>query len=191
MPIRKNSVMVSIVLARILVFLYICAQVVFCNNRRSFLNMKGYTFDLGCARTNVMTMENTNSNTIISKNRFDILTPLPPVVINIKGKYTQIPELARNSEQIPSRGPERVTLQEIDGFLKQRAINNDVMITICDSGYLDIYRLFYRINKMWQYPNFVTFVLDQKGYDVTLWFCFESRFCRRKVLLYFIIEMMF
>lgn len=183
--------MVSIVLARILVFLYTCAQVVFYNSRGSVLITKGGTFDLGCARTNLMTEKKTIPQTIISKNRFNTLTPLPPIVINIKGKHTQIPALARNSEQIPTRGPERVTLQEIDGFLKQRAVDNDVMITICDSGYLDIYRLFYRINKMWQYPNFVTFVLDQKGYDVTLLFCFESRFCRRKALLYFITEMMF
>lgn len=189
MPIRKNSVMVSIVLARILVFVFACAQVVFYNNRRSIFNPKGDTFDLDCARTNLMTAKKTIPKAIISKTRFNTLTPLPPIVINIKGKHTQIPALARNSEQIPVRGPERVTLQEIDGFLKQRAINNDVMITICDSGYLDIYRLFYRLNKMWQYPNFVTFVLDQKGYDVTLLCCFESRFCRRKALLYFIIEM--
>lgn len=169
--------------------MFACAQVVFYNNRRSFFNPKGDIFDLGCARTNLVTAKKTIPKTIISKTRFNTLTPLPPIVINIKGKHTQIPALARNSEQIPARGPERVTLQEIDGFLKQRAINNDVMITICDSGYLDIYRLFYRMNKMWQYPNFVTFVLDQKGYDVTLLFCFESRFCRRKALLYFIIEM--
>lgn len=183
--------MVSIVLARILVFLYICALVAFCNSRRTFLNTNGNKFGLGCARTNLVTVKKTIPKTIISKTRFNSPTPLPPIIININGKHTQIPALARNSEQIPTRGQERVTLQEIDGFLKQRAINNDVMITICDSGYLDIYRLFYRINEMWQYPNFVTFVLDQKGYDVTFWFCFESRFCRRKALLYFIIKMMF
>ena len=189
MPIRKNSVMVSIVLARILTFLYVCTLVVFYYNRRFTLITKGNAFDLGCTRTNVLTSKKTIPKTIISKNHFQTLTSLPPAIINIKGKRTYIHALARNSEQIPVRGPERVTLQEIDGFLKQRAINNDVMITICDSGYLDIYRLFYRLNKMWQYPNFVTFVLDQKGYDVTLLCCFESRFCRWKALLYFIIEL--
>ena len=40
------------------------------------------------------------------------------------------------------------------------------MITMCDKGYVDVFRLFYRLNKMEQYKNFVVVVLDKAGYDV-------------------------
>lgn len=93
---------------------------------------------------------------------------VPVNVINGKGKIVKIPPIARNSQAYYKLGSKVSSLQEIDAFLDRKAINNDVIITICDSGYLDIFRLFYRLNKMWQYSNFVAFVLDRKGYNVHL-----------------------
>ena len=56
--------------------------------------------------------------------------------------------------------PDRITFDEINSYVKDKHINGNLMITICDKGYLDVFRLFYRINKMEQYTNFVAFVLD-------------------------------
>ena len=162
--------MANMLLVRILVFVLACTHVVFYSIWQSELFVQREKFVLFRTKADLQTVKYTEPKMLVSKAHFQTMTTLPPYVINIKGKHTQIPTLARNSEQIPVRGSERVTLQEIDGYLKQKAINNDVMITVCDSGYLDIYRLFYRLNKMWQYPNFVTFVLDKKGYDVCLLF---------------------
>ena len=59
-----------------------------------------------------------------------------------------------------------ITFTEIDSYVSARQENKTVMITICDKGYLSIFRLFYRINKMEQYSNFIVFVLDKDGYNV-------------------------
>lgn len=162
--------MANMLLVRILVFVLACTHVVFYSIWQSELFVQREKFVLFRTKADLQTVKYIEPKILVSKAHFQTMTTLPPYIINIKGKHTQIPTLARNSEQIPVRGSERVTLQEIDGYLKQKAINNDVMITVCDSGYLDIYRLFYRLNKMWQYPNFVTFVLDKKGYDVCILF---------------------
>ena len=62
--------------------------------------------------------------------------------------------------------PDRITFDEINSYVKDKHINGNLMITICDKGYLDVFRLFYRINKMEQYTNFVAFILDKEGYEV-------------------------
>lgn len=67
--------------------------------------------------------------------------------------------------------PDRITFDEIEEFVKTKQEDRNLMITICDKGYLSVFRLFYRINKMEQYTNFVVFILDKEGYDVQLVWC--------------------
>ena len=40
------------------------------------------------------------------------------------------------------------------------------MITICDKGYANTFKLFYRLSHMERYSNFVAFVMDKEGFDV-------------------------
>lgn len=60
----------------------------------------------------------------------------------------------------------RMNIGEITQLFSRYAINNTVMITICDKGYLDVFKKFYHLNNMGQYKNFVAVVLDKAGYDV-------------------------
>ena len=60
----------------------------------------------------------------------------------------------------------RMNVVEIASLFSRYAVDNTVMITICDKGYLDVFRKFYHLNKMEQYTNFVAVVLDEAGYDV-------------------------
>lgn len=62
----------------------------------------------------------------------------------------------------------KVTSQEIKLYMDNIQVDGNLLITVCDKGYLDIFRLFYRINKLHQYPNFVAIVMDKEGYDVCL-----------------------
>ena len=64
---------------------------------------------------------------------------------------------------IPSN---RITKDELKQFFLPRALDNRIMVTVCDKGYLNVFRLFYRVNKMDQYKNFVVVVLDKQGYKV-------------------------
>ena len=63
---------------------------------------------------------------------------------------------------------DRITFREIKEFVDTRQKDGNVMITICDQGYLSVFRLFYRINKLYKYPNFIVFVMDKNGYEVLL-----------------------
>ena len=60
----------------------------------------------------------------------------------------------------------RMNVGEVTELFSRYAINNTVMITICDKGYLDVFKKFYHLNNMGQYKNFVAVVLDKAGYDV-------------------------
>ena len=42
------------------------------------------------------------------------------------------------------------------------------MITICDMGYVKTFKLFYRLNHMEKYSNFIAFVMDKEGFDVPI-----------------------
>ena len=92
--------------------------------------------------------------------------PFPRVFQSSKGGLISRPEITIRSMRITPKSGNYVTILEIDQFVKPRAIDNNLMITICDKGYLDVFRLFYRINKMEQYTNLIVFVLDKMGYDV-------------------------
>lgn len=90
----------------------------------------------------------------------------PRVLQSSKGGLISRPDITLRSMKNPSRSGDYVTIQEIDRFVKPKAVDNNLMITICDKGYLDVFRLFYRINKMEQYTNLIIFVLDESGYNV-------------------------
>lgn len=62
----------------------------------------------------------------------------------------------------------RITVNELKQFFLPRALDNKIMVTVCDKGYLNVFRLFYRLNKMDQYKNFVVVVLDEDGYKVVV-----------------------
>ena len=68
--------------------------------------------------------------------------------------------------QTDERYSNRITKDELKQFFLPRALDNRIMVTVCDKGYLNVFRLFYRVNKMDQYKNFVVVVLDKQGYKV-------------------------
>ena len=91
-----------------------------------------------------------------------------PVVYTVNGmrmKFSSSVQGALLSDVIE---PNRITILELKNFFMPKADNGRIMITMCDKGYLDIFRLFYRLNRMEQYKNFVVVVLDKAGYDVTV-----------------------
>ena len=45
----------------------------------------------------------------------------------------------------------RMNVGEVTELFSRYAINNTVMITICDRGYLDVFKKFYHLNNMGQY----------------------------------------
>lgn len=158
--------MARILLVKTIISIFVCANIVgYIMLQTIYAAQRDRVLGV-CMGTSFRTVSFLFTRENISKKRFNVLTSLPASIYNIKGKIVQIPSMARNSMQMEKEKLQVVTLQEINGFLKNKAVNNNVMITVCDSGYLDIYRIFYKLNKMWQYPNFVTFVLDKKGYDV-------------------------
>ena len=87
--------------------------------------------------------------------------------------------------------PNHVTIFEIKNYFFSKADNGRIMITMCDKGYLDVFRLFYRLNHMEQYKNFVAVVLDKAGYDVSVFALYNDRFCLKKGILSFITRMIF
>lgn len=89
-------------------------------------------------------------------------------------KYNVRPMSSLGASNSDETYPNRITLKEINSFVKPKAINQNVMITICDKGYLSVFRLFYRINRMEQYSNFIVFVMDKEGYDVSFLFFLYS-----------------
>ena len=75
----------------------------------------------------------------------------------------------RTSERFSNR----ITVDELKQYFLPKAVDNKTMATVCDKGYLHVFRLFYRINRMDQYKNFVVVVLDEDGYNViVLCVCF-------------------
>ena len=81
-------------------------------------------------------------------------------------RYVNRPSSSFGALRNQYRQPDRITFDEINDYVKDKHILGNLMITICDKGYLDVFRLFYRINKMEQYTNFVAFILDKEGYEV-------------------------
>ena len=62
--------------------------------------------------------------------------------------------------------PNRLRLIDIYSFLKANFKTTTLMITICDKGYANTFKLFYRLSHMEGYSNFVAFVMDKEGFDV-------------------------
>lgn len=78
------------------------------------------------------------------------------------------PSSAKGALQSNETYPNRITFREIKEYVDTKQKDGNVLITICDQGYLSVFRLFYRINKLYKYPNFIVFVMDKNGYEVSV-----------------------
>ena len=85
---------------------------------------------------------------------------------SMRGKQLIQSECASGAAMTENVLQYRMNIGEITQLFSRYAINNTVMITICDKGYLDVFKKFYHLNNMGQYKNFVAVVLDKAGYDV-------------------------
>ena len=59
-------------------------------------------------------------------------------------------------------------------FCKSVAINHTIMTTMTDSGYLDLFYIFYTNSHLEHYKNFFVTALDEKAYEVKVIQCYNK-----------------
>ena len=61
---------------------------------------------------------------------------------------------------------EKSSQNPLFSFCKSIAVNNTVMTSFTDYGYLKLFYTFYNLSHLEQYPNFFVTVIDHKSYEV-------------------------